>query len=129
MKIILQMYDGDDCLTLRIHENHLHLHSEMAKSWMLCSLKFISIKNKIQNKGKNKILLFTFFYLLLLFFLLYNIVLVLPYINMNPPWSSCLSIYCHFPSFWGNSQNFLQYSSAGCDLSPQFFSLTILSHI
>ena len=28
----------------------------------------------------------TFLKLLLLFFLLYNIVLVLPYINMYPPW-------------------------------------------
>ena len=30
--------------------------------------------------------LFFFNFLLLLFFLLYNIVLVLPYINMHPPW-------------------------------------------
>ena len=73
MKIILQTYDGDGCLTLRIHENHLHLPSEMAKSWMLCSVKFISIKNKILSKEKNKILLFTFYLFIIIIIFYFTI--------------------------------------------------------
>ena len=38
--------------------------------------------------------IFLFFYLNYLFILLYNIVLVLPYIDLNPPW-----VYVCFPSW------------------------------
>ena len=40
---------------------------------------------------------FLFFSVLFIYFLLYNIVLVLPYIDMNPPWVSHPEPPSHFP--------------------------------
>ena len=60
----------------------------------VCDINIIHLSGRINKKPGNinsiiyfLVPLFFFFaFLLLLFCLLYNIVLVLPYINMNPPW-------------------------------------------
>ena len=51
----------------------------------------INTKTKKQNNGMVcDFLLWTFYLFLFLFFLLYNIVLVLPYIDLNLPWVTCV---------------------------------------
>ena len=57
------------------------------KGWDLNKPRHPSLHQDSQTVKPLAFLFFSFFFFLIyLFILLYNIVLVLPYINMNPPW-------------------------------------------
>ena len=96
----LQQATADPCLCRRLLDTHRQVWVSLL--WGHCSF--------LLGPGAHKVFFFFFLNFIYLFILLYNIVLVLPYINMHPPrvymcspsWTPCPLPSPYHPS--GSSQ-------------------------